>query len=32
MYGIKGNIDGVLLVRDKNGEDKVTALEIKTGK
>ena len=32
MYGIKGNIDGVILLRDKNGEEKVTALEIKTGK
>jgi hypothetical protein len=31
-YGIKGNIDGVISVKDKENRDFVTALEIKTGK
>ena len=32
MYGIKGNIDAVVLLKDREGQEKVTALEIKTGK
>ena len=31
-YGIKGNIDGMLVMRNMNGVDLSTALEIKTGK
>ena len=31
-YGIKGNIDSTLVMKDKEGVDLVTALEIKTGK
>lgn len=31
-YGIKGNIDGTLVMRDKDGKEFSTALEIKTGK
>ena len=31
-YGIKGNIDGTLIMRDKDGKDLSTVLEIKTGK
>jgi len=31
-YGIKGNIDGTLVMREKDGTDLSTALEIKTGK
>ena len=31
-YGIKGNIDANILIDDKDGNEKLTALEIKTGK
>ena len=31
-YGIKGNIDAVVVVKDKEGREHATALEIKTGK
>ena len=31
-YGIKGNIDATLVMRDREGRDRQTALEIKTGK
>ena len=31
-YGFKGMIDGIISVKDQNNEEKVTALEIKTGK
>lgn len=31
-YGIKGNIDATILMRDSDNVDKLTALEIKTGK
>lgn len=31
-YGIKGNIDATIMVKDKSGVEKLTALEIKTGK
>ena len=31
-YGIKGNIDSTLVMRDKHGNERATALEIKTGK
>jgi hypothetical protein len=31
-YGIKGNIDGTVMVEDQNGIEQLTALEIKTGK
>ena len=32
LYGIKGNIDSTIVVKDKNGVLRETALEIKTGK
>jgi CRISPR/Cas system-associated exonuclease Cas4 (RecB family) len=32
MYGIKGNIDSTILVKDRDGKVMSTALEIKTGK
>lgn len=32
MYGIKGNIDSTIVIRDAQGNLKETALEIKTGK
>ena len=31
-YGIKGNIDGILLMRGQENKEMITALEIKTGK
>jgi len=31
-YGIKGNIDSTLIMRNREGRDMATALEIKTGK
>ena len=31
-YGIKGNIDSTLVMRDAEGKEMATALEIKTGK
>jgi hypothetical protein len=31
-YGIKGNIDATILIENKEGHEKLTALEIKTGK
>ena len=31
-YGIKGNIDATVMIEDKEGQKKLTALEIKTGK
>ena len=31
-YGIKGNIDGTLIMRERDGNEFATALEIKTGK
>jgi len=31
-YGIKGNIDSMICVKDKDGKEWATALEIKTGK
>lgn len=31
-YGIKGNIDATILLKNAQGEDKMTALELKTGK
>lgn len=31
-YGIKGIIDGIVVLKDNQGVDLVTALEIKTGK
>ena len=31
-YGIKGNIDSTILIKDRDGQEKQTALEIKTGK
>ena len=32
LFGIKAKIDGVVLVEDENGDQKMSALEIKTGK
>ena len=32
LFGIKAKIDGVLLVEDENGHQKMSAFEIKTGK
>jgi hypothetical protein len=32
MYGIKGNIDSTIVIRDQQGTLRETALEIKTGK
>jgi F0F1-type ATP synthase beta subunit len=32
MYGVKGNIDCTIVVKDENGRLRETALEIKTGK
>ena len=32
MFGIKGNIDSNIVVTDRNGVSRETALEIKTGK
>ena len=31
-YGVKGNIDATVILKDKQGFEKQTALEIKTGK
>ena len=31
-YGIKGNIDGLITVQDREGKQLLTALEIKAGK
>jgi len=31
-YGIKGNIDATIMVKNQQNETKLTALEIKTGK
>jgi len=32
MYGIKGNIDSTIVIKDREGKVMSTALEIKTGK
>jgi len=32
MYGIKGNIDSTIVIKDSAGNELETALEIKTGK
>jgi hypothetical protein len=32
MYGVKGNIDSTIMVKDSDGIVRATALEIKTGK
>ena len=32
LYGVKGNIDSTIIIKDSKGNLKATALEIKTGK
>jgi len=32
MYGVKGNIDSTIVIKNSRGDSKATALEIKTGK
>ena len=32
LYGVKGNIDSTIIIKDRTGNLKATALEIKTGK
>jgi hypothetical protein len=32
MYGVKGNIDSTIVLKDRDGNLRETALEIKTGK